>query len=167
MKKLWNDRLSLGISMGGFLLTAVSFLLMPFNAIRVLAGILFWVGLLVGIVFQILLERQRRVFFRKFKVDRKKTQKPRNGLMSFGSNFPAKITDIALAVSIAALVLVFVLTGGIGYVCYVFIASTMLTFSYHCIFNGRIFFHVKNQDKIRRMLEQKKANTQSKGEGEK
>ena len=166
MKFRLTDRILLYISMGGFLLMSASFLLMPVNALRVLPGLLFWSGLLVGVAVQILLEHRRRAFFAEHRVKRESMQKPRCGLLTFGSSREAVIIDYALPISFALMILAFILTKGYGYVCYVFIATTLSAFCLHCITNGRIYFHIKNQDKIRQMLEKKKAKTKDKGEGE-
>ena len=167
MKQKRVDQILLAISVGSFLLMSVSFLLMPVKALKMMPGILFWSGLLLGIVTQIILEIRRRAFFKFYKVRRKNMQRPRNGLLSFCSNRAAILADAALVVSLLAAVLAFVLTKGYGYVCYVFIAATVFSFCMHCILNGRIFFHANNQLKVRQVLEQKKANSKEKGEGEK
>lgn len=159
MKRPKMDRFLLWVSMGGFLLMSVSFLLMPIEGLQVLPGLLFWGGLLLGIVLQILLELRRRDFFTAYGVKRETMQKPRNGLLTLWSNGAAKIVDCILAVSIAATVLTLVITKGFGYLCYIMIAITLYAFCLHCILNGRIFFHVNNQTKIRQVLEQKKAST--------
>ena len=166
MKQKRTDRVLLSISAGGFLLMSLSFLLMPATALGILPGLLFWLGLITGIALQILLERRRRAFFADYRVRREKMQKPKNGLLTFGSNPEAKIVDHTMGISFMATVLAFILTKGYGYVCYVFIATTLASFCLHCITNGRIYFHVKNKDKVRQVLEQKKANSKDKGEGE-
>lgn len=166
MKQRQIDRILLGISVGCFLLMSASFLLMPIESITIIPGLLFWVGLILGIGLQIVLEVRRRAFFKSYAVKREKMQKPRNGLLTFGSNTAAMIIDRAMILSFVAMVLTFILTKGYGYVCYVFIATTILAFCMHCILNGRIYFHAKNQLKVRQVLEQKKANSLEKGEGD-
>lgn len=166
MKQRQIDRVLLGLSISGFLLMSISFLLMPIEAINFIPGMLFWVGLILGVVLQIVLELRRRAFFASYKVKREKMQKPRNGLLTFGSNQIAVIVDNLMIISLIATVLAFILTKGYGFACYLFIAITLFSFCLHCIFNGRIYFHAKNQIKVRQVLEQKKANTIDKGEGE-
>lgn len=94
-------------------------------------------------------------------------QKPRNGLLSFNSNQIAAIVDKIMIISFAAMILAFIFTKGYGFVCYLLIATTVFSFCLHCILNGRIYFHAKNQIKVRQVLEQKKANSTDKGEGNK
>lgn len=167
MKTKRTDYVLLSISIIAFLVMALSFLMMPLEGVGILPGILFWSGLLIGVSFQIVLAVRRRSFFKSYGVSRKKMQKPRNGLLTFGSNREATIADYCLLGSVIAAVLAFVLTKGSGYMCFVFVATALAAFCLHCIFNGRLYFHVKNQAKIRQVLEQKKANSKDKGEGEK
>lgn len=167
MKQKRVDRLLLGISIGSFLLMSVSFMLMPLKSLKLTPGILFWAGMALGILTQVILETRRRAFFRFYKVRRKNMQKPRNGLLSFCSNPWATVADGAMLLSFLATILAFIFTKGYGYVCYVFIATTVFSFCMHCVLNGRIFFHANNQLKVRQALEQKKANSIEKGEGEK
>lgn len=166
MKQMQVDRILLGVSVGSFAMMSVSFLLMPMEGMKILPGLLFWIGLLLGVTLQIVLETRRRAFFKSYGVKRQKMQKPRNGLLSFASNKEAKITDGVLLASIIAMVLAFIVTKGYGYVCYVFIATTLFSFCMHCVLNGRIYFHAKNQMKVRQTLEDKKEST-GKGEGKK
>lgn len=160
------DCLFLGISIAGFAAWSVSFILMPIEGMGFFPGMLFWSGLMTGVFFQIVLEARRRALFAKYNVKCKTMQKVRNGLLSFGSNKIAIISDDILAVSMVATILALVLTRGYAYICYVMIAITVLSFCLHCVFNGRIYVYVKNRDRIRKALE-KKANTFEKGEGEK
>lgn len=145
---------------------SVSFLLMPIEAMKFTPGLLFWLGLIIGIMLQIVLEVRRRAFFKSYKVKREKMQKPRNGLLSFNSNQIAAIVDKIMIISFASMILAFIITKGYGFVCYLLIATTVFSFCLHCILNGRIYFHAKNQIKVRQVLEQKKANYIDKGEGE-
>ena len=166
MKQRRIDRILLGISVSCFLMMSVSFLLMPVASVKLLPGLMFWGGLFLGSIFQIVLEVRRRAFFKSYEVSRAKMQKPRNGLLTFGSSVGAIIADSAMIISVIAMTLTFALTKGYGYICYICIATTLFSFCMHCILNGRIFFHAKNQLRVRQVLEQKKANTLDKGEGE-
>ena len=167
MKQRQIDRILLGISVGSFLIMSASFLLMPIESISIIPGLLFWIGLVLGITLQIVLEIRRRAFFKSYSVNRGKMQKPKNGLLSFGSNALAIIADRSMVISFVAMILAFVITKGYGYICYVFIATTIFSFCMHCVLNGRIYFHAKNQLKVRQVLEQKKANSTDKGESTK
>lgn len=167
MKENQANSLLLGGSLGGFAALAVSFLLMPVDGLGILPGILFWAGLLIGVALQIALETRRRALFAKYSVKRETMQKPRNGLLSVCSNLFATVADGLLAVGVVALVPVFVFTKGMGYLCYVNLSVVVGSFCAHCVFNGRNYVFVKNEAKVRQALEQKKANSNSKGEGKK
>ena len=167
MKQNKADRLLLGISIGGFVVLAISFMLMPVEGLGFVPGILFWGGLLTGVVLQIVLETRRSSLFARYNVKREQMQKARNGLMSFGSNRLASVADGCMIVSVVATILAFILTKGTGYLCYVCLSVLVFSFCMHCILNGRIYIFVKNQNKVRQVLEQKKANSMKKGEGKK
>lgn len=154
MKHNQMNRVFLMLSIGGFAMTAISWLLMPIDALQVLPGVLFWGGLLLGVVFQMVLEVRRRAFFARYKVNRARMQKPRNGLLTFGSNKAAIITDKIFVVSFVATILVMILTKGVSYLCYIGISMVFMSFCLHCILNGRNYFHVNNQDRVRQVLEQ-------------
>lgn len=166
MTRKQKDGMLLKMSLGCFLAMSASFLLMPVEALGRAPGILFWIGLITGVTLQIILESRRRAFFAGYRVQLKKFQKRRNGLLSFGCNKAAKVVDVLLPVALIGIPLSFALTNGTGYVCYVSISAALFLLCLHCILNGRIYFHVKNQNKIQQALEQRKVSTHSKGEGE-
>lgn len=167
MKQNKTDRLLLGTSIGGFAVLAISFMLMPVEGLGFVPGILFWGGLVTGVALQIVLEARRNSLFAKYNVKRETMQKARNGLLSFRSNSLAAVADVFLIVSAVATILAFILTKGTGYVCYISLSVLVFSFCMHCILNGRIYIFVKNQNKVRQVLEQKKANSMDKGEGKK
>lgn len=158
--------LCLWMSLCGFFLMSISFMLMPVESAHMVSDLLFWSGLIIGVVCQIVLEARRRAFFSKYNVKREKMQKPKNGLLTFGSNRIAMVADTFLVASAIMTIITFVFTKGYGYLCYACIAVLLFSFCMHCVFNGRNYFHANNQNKIRQVLEQKKANTLDKGEGE-
>ena len=162
-----TDKRFLGLSIGGFAMMSASCLLMPIEALRILPGALFWGGLLIGVAFQIALEIRRRSFFKRYMVKREKMQNPRNGLLTFASNKAAAVVDKIFVVSLVVNILLLVFTNGTHYLCYVFLATLLMSFCLHCILNGRNYFHVNNRDKVRQVLENKKESNLKKGEGKK
>ena len=163
MNRKRTDSILLAISTIGFFLMSVSFILMPLESMGVFPGAVFWAGLVLGVALQIVLEARRRAFFAKYNMKCRKMQKPRNGLLTFGSNPLAKIADGAMIISAGATIIAYISTKGLGVACYVFIAATVFTFCLHCILNGRIYFHAKNQMKVQQVLDQKKLSTLCKG----
>lgn len=166
MKERRTNLTLLGISLASFGVMSVSFMLMPVKQIGILPGLLFWLGLVFGVVFQIVLNVRRKAFYAKYKAKQTKMQKPKCGLWSFGSNKVALGADCIFGVGIIATVLAFVLTKGTGYVCYACISVLLWGFCSHCVLNGRNCFHAINQDKIRQALESKKESNSKKGEGD-
>ena len=146
------------VSICSFLTTTVSMLLMSTDISDILLGSLFWGGLLVGVVSQIVLEIRRRSLFRYYNVPRQKMQKPRNGLLTFCSNREAMIADLICGASLIATVLAILITKGTAYICAVCIGILLFSFCMHCILNGRNYFHINNYGKIRQTLESKKTS---------
>lgn len=165
MKHKRTDRVFLYISLSGFLVTSASFLLMPVEAVNIVPGLMFWVGLIIGSSFQVILAIRRRVSLKIEGSGRKEKRPPRCGLFSFESNREATIVDNILVVSFVAAVLAFIITKGFGFVCYPFIATTVFSFCLHCILNGRIYFHLK-EHKLRPEPERPSEFSINKGESE-
>lgn len=141
MKRKQIDWILLLVSIACFLIMSVSFLLMTMEDYPYLPGVMFWLGLAFGVALQITLAVRRRIYL---KTNPPKTKKKWIGLLSFGSNIAAIVADISLAISVVAMILAFVFTKGYGYSCYVFIATTVFSFSMHCVLNGKIYFQIKN-----------------------
>ena len=152
----------LGISLASFGVLSISFLLMPIEPLGVLPGILFWLGLIIGVSLQIVLEKKRKAFFAKYNMKPTRMQRPRNGLLTFGANKVALVVDCVMGADVIATTLVFILTKGTGYLCYVCLAVLAWSFCAHCILNGRNCFHAINEEKIRQVLENKKESTTKK-----
>lgn len=159
MNRKRTDTSMLVTSVGAFCLMSASFLLMPVEKLSVLAGGCFWAGLLAGMTLQVLLEVRRRNFFKEHRANWRKMQRPRNGLLTFGANPLAKVADVLLIISFIGLVASLWLTRGTGYLCYIMISVTVFSFCMHCVLNGRNYFHIKNREIIRRVLEKKKDRT--------
>ena len=162
MKEKRTNLMLLGVSLASFGIMSVSFLLMPVEQLGVFPGLLFWLGLVLGVAMQIVLENKRKAFFAKYNVKNTKKQRPRNGLLTFGANKVALVVDCIMAVAFIATILAFVITKGVGYLCYVCLAVLVWSFCGHCILNGRNYFHILNEEKIRQALENKKESTNKK-----
>lgn len=147
---LKKDFIWLGVSIVGFAILSVSFLLMPVESnvvISKIAGVMFWLGLVIGIVFQVLLARQRKIGITKNRVQRLSNQRMKPGILSLFKNPIAVVFDLLMAIGLVGLISSMILTKGMGYICYVFISITVFSFSMHCIFNGRIYFYISNKEK--------------------
>lgn len=155
MKNSRTEAVWLGVSVGCFLLMSLTFLFMPLEGETFYSGALFWVGLVGGIVTQILVNHLRKAFFRKNHISYKNSGKARMGLLRVFANLPAKIADIACAIGLVGTIVSLIATEGYGYVCYVFISLTVFAFALHCIFNGRNFDFLLNKSKICSILDKR------------
>lgn len=162
-----NHMAYLIVSVVAFLVFSISFLLVPVeadtteqgtNVYTIVAGLMFWIGLVVGIVMQVILSILRRKWFLRNKVKLPLTNQPKLGLISFFKNKTAMVFDVMLVVSIIGLVLAMVATDAVGYSCYVFMALTSFSFCAHCIFNGKIYYFIENKDNMRKAIEKAKSN---------
>ncbi len=157
MKRNTVDRVLLGLSVAAFLGMSASFPLMLLEGMKILPGLLFWAGLVLGSALQAVLAARRRKLFYGYGMKPRKMQKARNGLLSMGSNPLAIVADTGFVFGLVTTVLVFVFTEGMGELCYVFLGITVFAFCMHCILNGRIYLYVTNYHKIRQALEEKKS----------
>ena len=168
MKNKKTEALLLGLSLLCYFAMSLTFLFMPLEKDTFVSGIVFWTGLVGGSVMQIMLNAQRKDFFRKNNISYKNTKKSRAGIARFFTNRPAKIADVSFCVSLMATVIALIATRGYGYLCYVFISLTVFGFVLHCIFNGKNFDFILNKSKICYILDKRyKQNYKEKGEGKK
>lgn len=161
------DTIWLGLSIFFFLMLAVSFLLMPLgsethteniSAYTMVAGLMFWISIIMGIVTQCVLAHRRRSWYVIHRV-RKVRATQRVGLLSFFKNFYATVADAVTIFSLIGLVIAMIATQGTGYICYVLVSLFVFSFSMHCILNGKVFYHVINQNKLLQAIEKERANS--------
>lgn len=148
--KLKKDFMWLSISIAGFAILSVSFLLMPVESnavISKIAGVMFWFGLVIGIMFQVILARHRKTGMTKNRIQRLANQRIKLGIFSLFKNPMAIVFDLLMAIGLVGLISSMILTKGMGYICYVFISITVFSLSMHCIFNGRIYLYISNKEK--------------------
>lgn len=161
MNRKQVDTIWLGFSILSFLMLSVSFLLMPLGSeiltenlstYTLVAGLMFWSSIIMGIATQCVLAYRRRSWYvihriRKVRV----TQKV--GLVSFFKNAYATVADVVAILSLIGLVIVTIATQGTGYICYVLVSAFVFSFSMHCILNGKGFYYITNQDKLLQAIE--------------
>lgn len=161
------DIIYLIVSLAGFLIFAISFLLMPvgskeitqeFNTVNLIAGLMFWVGLLAGTISQILLSVGCKRWLRSENIDLSLVNQPKIGLISFFRNKTAIIFDIIMILSLIGFAATAVVTDATGYACYIFIALFSFSFCAHCIFNGRSYYFIENSESIKRKNEKSKTD---------
>lgn len=161
------DTIWLGLSIFFFLMFAVSFLLMPLgsetpteniSAYTMVAGLVFWISIIMGIVTQCVLAHRRRSWYVIHRI-RKVRATQKVGLISFFKNSYAIVADVVTILSLIGLVIAMIATQGTGYVCYVLVSLFVFSFSMHCILNGKVFYHIINQNKMLQAIEKERANS--------
>lgn len=145
------------ISIIAYFIFSVSFLLMyidtdktvqELNAINIVAGTMFWLGLIIGIFMQVLLSSSIKKFCSKNSARILTLNKRKPGLISFFQNRIASFFDITMIISLAGLIISIVLTDASGFSCYIFTALFVFCLCTHSIFNGNNYYFIKNKDKI-------------------
>ncbi|MGN1319887.1 MAG: hypothetical protein ACI4U6_02090 [Acutalibacteraceae bacterium] len=153
-----------------FLLLSISFLLMPIESnnategvsiITILSGAIFWISIVCGIVTQAVLSHRIKSWLASNRIRNGRLAR-KCGVISFFKNPFAVAADIAMIVGLIGLVITIILTHGIGYTCYVFLALFVFSFSMHCILNGKIFYVIENKSKIQLALQKERVNQSDK-----
>lgn len=167
MNRKQVDSIWMGISILFFLLLAISFLLMPLggesptdniSVYTLIAGLVFWISIIMGIVTQCVLSHRRKTWYVIHRI-RKVRSTQKVGLISFFKNAYAVVADVAMIASLIGLIFAMIVTKGTGYICYVLVSLFVFSFSMHCILNGKIYYHVINQNKMLQAIEKERANS--------
>ncbi len=170
MKTQKKDHIWLAVSIISFLLLSISFLLMPIESksttesisvISLISGVLFWLSIICGIVTQVALSNRSKVWLASNKI-RRNNIKRRLGIVSFFQNRFAVVADITMIIGLVGLIISVLMTNGIGYACYIFLALFVFSFSMHCILNGKTFYVITNKGKIQQVFQ--KENNRDKRE---
>ena len=110
MSSVKKEMVTLAISIISFFLLAISFLFMPLESklLQIMAGIMFWLFLAVGIASQILLA----VWFKQACSKNKewRMQKQRVGIFAIGKNRFSIVADFILLISTVIFSVLMILT---------------------------------------------------------
>lgn len=167
MKRKQVDVIWLVISIVSFFLMSFSFMLMPvetsssfgeMSVVSYIAGIMFWLFLITGIVTQIVLFRRRQDWYVINRIRGNRICQ-KIGIISFFKNIYAIISDVVAVISLVGLIISLVATDGTGYICYVFISIFIFAFCMHCVLNGKNYYHVINQDVMLKNIEKERAKS--------
>ena len=167
MYTIKNETIYLIVSIIGFFVFSISFLLMPVetkgaeqgpNVVTLVTGSMFWLGLLVGAVAQICLSASRKKWFNKNCVHLPLSNQPKLGLITFFRNRTAIVFDVLLIIALVGLIVSVILTNATGYACYIFLALTTFSFCSHCIFNGKNYYFIENKGSIKKAIEKSKTD---------
>ncbi len=160
MKESKNMSNLLRISIAGFLLMSLTFLLMPLNStapeegtdiFRIIVGVLFWLFLIIGIAAQIMLSKE-------FKKSEKKKAKRRIGLFSFLQNREAAVFDLLCLIGFIAIAFMVLFTDGTMYFAYICTSVFVFSFCMHCILNGKIYNTLKRKPNAKKKSEKEEKN---------
>lgn len=144
-----KSRALLYLSIVGFAVMSLTFLLMPIGAsgagvtpFRAAIGGAFWLGLILGIVSQIMLTLE----LKKQRDD--KAGKRRNiGLITFLSNPLAAAADALMVLSFILLIISLFFQNAFGYFNYIIWFAFTFSLSMHCILNGKNYYKIKRIEK--------------------
>lgn len=142
MSSVKKEIVILTISIISYFLLAASFLFMPLEneQLQIMAGVMFWVFLILGIVSQVLLA----IWFRQACSKNKewRIQKQRIGIFTIGKNKFSVVADIVLLISAVTFVVLMIFTRGTGYISYIVLTILVFSFSMHCVLNGKVYYYI-------------------------
>ncbi len=151
-----SDFIWITVSVISFLMFSMSFILMAVESKDVLkgisitsllAGIFFWIFLLMSTVSQIVISKRTKKWLSVNKVRRSHIKK-KMGVFSFFQNKYATIADITAVASFIGLLVSLIATNAAGQICYIFLSLFIFSFSMHCFLNSKSFYVLTNKDKI-------------------
>jgi len=142
MSSVKKEIVILTISIISHFLLATSFLFMPLEneQLQIMAGVMFWVFLILGIVSQVLLA----IWFRQACSKNKewRIQKQKIGIFTIGKNKFSVVADIVLLISAVTFVVLMIFTRGTGYISYIVLTILVFSFSMHCVLNGKVYYYI-------------------------
>lgn len=142
MSSVKKEIVILIISIISYFLLAASFLFMPLDnkQLQIMAGVMFWLFLILGIVSQVLLA----IWFRQACSENKEwcMQKQRVGIFAIGKNKFSVAADIVLLISAVTFVVLMIFTRGTGYISYIVLTILVFSFSMHCVLNGKVYYYI-------------------------
>jgi hypothetical protein len=118
------------LSVISFFLSSVTIWFMPHESIRLILGIVFWIGLVAGFLFQIPITKAR-------KADRKYKERHGIALFRFFSNKAAIVFDLALVISAVVAIAGVLVTEIPDIVAFGGVFGFVFSLEMHGVFNGR------------------------------
>lgn len=147
------------ISFVSFAMVSVSLFVMFFvepdsnsepSVIKLACGAAFWLFLIVGIILQVVVSVNIKRWCRR-RSYRSRLKKSRIGLLKVFSNIPAVISDIFLFASLIAFI-TFMVVNSASIFAYISLSVLFLSFSAHCIFNGKNYYCITNYEYIKAQI---------------
>lgn len=105
-----------------------------------MTGILFWGGLILGIIFIALVNSKRKEYEKRNNISNKK----KVGAFSFFSNKPAFISDVLMILFFVLTLLFLFVPFFSKSIALINISIFLFALYCHCMFNGRNYIYIKN-----------------------
>ena len=140
------------VSLISFALVSVSVFVMFFtvnssdsgsSAVNLACGVAFWLFLVVGIVLQAVVSVNVKKVRRK--LSGTKFARKRVGLLNAFCNIPATVSDVLLVIS-TILFIICIIKDAASIFAYISLSVLFLSFSAHCIFNGKNYYCITNYE---------------------
>lgn len=152
-----RDKLFLLLSLVCFTVVALSLFLTYFckpvdtpemNALKLGCGLCFWLFVILGIVFQVLVSVDIKNWCLRRKINNTKFKRTKIGLVGFFGNIPAKVSDIVWIASVITFI-VFMVIDQSSIFANISLAVSVVSFAAHCIFNGKNYYYITNHEHIK------------------
>ena len=121
------------------------------SRLSLFCGLGFWLCNIVGIVLQVIVSKNVKHWYERRRLFRTRFRRNRIGLFNVFSNIPAAISDVLLCVSMITFI-VFMIIDSTSIFAYISLSVLFLSFSAHCIFNGKNYYYILNYEYIRTQL---------------
>lgn len=123
----------------------------PPSKLNLFCGIGFWLFTILGILLQIVVSRNIKRWYERKRLYRSRFRRTKIGLLTFFSNLPAIISDIVLVVSLITFIVIMIIDST-SILAYISLSVLFLSFSAHCIFNGKNYYYITNYERIKAQL---------------
>ena len=137
---------SIAFSIFSFAISSFSFLLIPLSSFHgtklqlifaYAVGILFWSGLITGLIFTVLLgNKRKKAGFKGYTLP---------GIFNFFKNVKAKVFDVLMVFNVIMLLISSNLLGMYHNLSVLFLSLTCFSFYMHSIFNGNNYAYVNKK----------------------
>lgn len=121
------------------------------SVVSLACGIVFWLFLAVGIILQVTVSLNVKSWYKRRRLYRSRFRRTRIGLLTFFSNVPAVISDILFCASLITFI-IFMIVNSASIFAYISLSVLFLSFSAHCIFNGKNYYYITNYEYIKAQI---------------
>ena len=119
------------------------------SVISIVLAAMFWISLVLEQIFFWLADTGRKKFLKRFFTGRKIVN-PSIGIISFGCNKEARVSDLAFFAALITTVCLIVFQAQNQWLICGALSVLLLSFTFHCIFNGITYRYIKVFRKIKK-----------------